>query len=111
MSGNQQWLNPFSGNSVPIQWLIPNTGGRDISQYFLSITGLFGLSINARPNQTFEVGNNPTSVVRDAYYPGGFWFASVSGEGQVAGIDFGRPIPPTKIRVPGVRRLWTAFTH
>ncbi len=109
--GNQEWLNPFSGNSVPIVWFVPNTGGDDIAELRLNISGLFGVSVTPNAVQTREVGFNPTGAMYDPFYPNAFLFAAVSGTGQFAGMDPNRPVPPTLIRVPGIRKLFTCFTH
>jgi len=109
--GNQQWLNPISGNSVPIEWWVPNTGGQTVTNLSLNFTGIFGVSIAPRSNGDFDVGFNPRSVLRDPFYPNAFVFASVSGSGELAGFDPLRSINPTRVRVPGVGALFTCFTH
>lgn len=93
------------------QWLIPNSGGKDVFQLFLQVSGLFGLQISVQANQARTVGLNPTSSTFDAYYPNGFWYTAVPGQGQIAGLDPVRNIPSQNVQVPGIRRLFTCFSH
>lgn len=109
--GNQQWLNPFTGNSVPIVWYVANTGADTVLDLRLNITGLFGLSITPTAQQTKEVGRNPTFATLDPFYPNAFLFAAVAGTGSLAAMDPNRPVPPTNIFVGQIRRYATCFTH
>ncbi len=109
--GNQQWLNPFTGNSIPIVWYVANTGGRTVLDLRLNITGLFGVSVTPTAAQTKDVGPNPSFATLDPFYPNAFLFAAVSGTGSLAAMDPNRPIPPTNIFVGQLRRYATCFTH
>lgn len=110
------WGNQWcfaSGNAAdpgPL-WLIPNTGGKDVLDLRLNVTGLFGLQISVQALQARQVGLNPTSTMYDAYYPNGTWYTSVSGQGQVAGLDPVRNLPAQTVQVAGIRRLFTTFSH
>ncbi|MCE9634120.1 MAG: Ig-like domain-containing protein [Planctomycetes bacterium] len=108
---NQEWANPMTGNSIPQAYLVPNTGGKTIVDLRLSITGVFGLLIDLQANQTREVGFNPTGIMFDAYYPNQMLFACVAGEGQFSGMDAVRTIAPQSITVPGIRRIFTCYSH
>jgi hypothetical protein len=109
--GNQQWLNPFTGNSVPIVWYVANTGADTVLDLRLNITGLFGLSVTPSVQQTKEVGPNPSFATLDPFYPNAFLFAAVSGTGTLAAMDPNRPVPPTQVFVGQIRRYATCFTH
>jgi hypothetical protein len=109
--GNQQWLNPFTGNSIPIVWYVANTGGGSILDLRLNITGLFGVSVTPSVVQTKEVGPNPSFATLDPFYPNAFLFAAVSGIGSLAAMDPNRPVPPTLTFVGQLRRYSTCFTH
>ncbi len=109
--GNQQWLSPFSGNSVPVVWYIANTGGETVLDLRLNISGLFGVSVNPSAVQTKEVGPNPTFATLDPYYPCAFLFAAVAGTGNLAAMDPNRPVPPTQVFVGQIRRYATCYTH
>jgi hypothetical protein len=109
------WIDGF-GYSLPGggEFIVPNTGGNDVSQYTWTVLGgtISGLTVTVAPSQTYEVGLNPTSAVYDPYYGTPiFLFASVAGQGAVAAIHYFRSTPPVLTRVPGVRRLWTCYTH
>ena len=108
--GNSQRLNIFF-NSSPAVWYVANTGGTDVHQLVVTSSGLFGQSIGPGITLTFEVGPNPSSAIPDPYYPYAFLFASVLGTGRFAGVDPGRPLPAQTIRVPGIRRLFTCYSH
>lgn len=109
--GNQQWASPFSGDSVPQAWYVPNTGGRTVVDLTLQLTGLFGISITVQPGFVRDVGFNPTSVLLDGFYPNNHMFAAVAGQGQLAAGDRFRDFPVTHITVPGIRKIYTAFSH
>lgn len=109
--GNQQWLDPRTGSALPLLWLVPNTGGETVIEVQLGVSGLFGVTVQPSVAQTHRVGQNPTSATFDPFFPMGHLFAAVSGSGTVAGIDFARPAAPVEIRVPGVRELFTAYSH
>ncbi len=109
--GNQQWLSPLSGNSVPLRWYVSNTGGDDIAGLTFQVTGLFGINISPNITSTREVGFNPSGALLDPFYPNAFLFAAVAGTGQLAGGDPTRNVPMTLVRVPGIRKLATCFTH
>jgi hypothetical protein len=109
--GNQEWANPFTGNSSPQAFFVPNTGGKTIMDLRLNVTGVFGLLLDLQANQTREVGFNPTGAMLDPYYPNTLLFACVAGEGQFAGMDAVRTIPPQSITVGGIRRIFTCYSH
>lgn len=109
--GNQEWANPLSGNSSPQLFFVPNTGGKTILDLRINVTGTFGLLIDLQANQVREVGFNPTGVMYDAYFPNQMIFSCVAGEGKFAGMDSLRNLPPEAITVPGIRRIFTCFSH
>jgi hypothetical protein len=109
--GNQEWASPATGNSVPQVFFVPNTGGKTILDLRINVTGTFGLLIDLQANQVREVGFNPTGVMYDAYFPNQFIFSCVAGEGKFAGMDSLRNLPPQTITVPGIRRIFTCFSH
>jgi hypothetical protein len=109
--GNQQWLSPFTGNSVPIVWYVANTGGRTVLDLRINIVGLFGVSVTPTVLQNKEVGPSPTFATLDPFYPNAFLFAAVAGTGSLAAMDPNRPVPPTDVFVGQIRRYSTAFTH
>lgn len=111
VAGNQEWASPLSGNSVPQNFFVPNTGGKTILDLRVNVTGTFGLLIDLQANQVREVGFNPTGVMYDAYFPNQFIFSCVAGEGKFAGMDSLRNLPPQTITVPGIRRIFTCFSH
>jgi hypothetical protein len=108
---NQEWANPQTGNSSPQVFFVPNTGAKTIFDLRVTITGAFGLLIDLQANQVREVGFNPTGVMYDPYYPNTFIFACVAGQGQFAGMDALRNLPPQSITVPGIRRFFTCYSH
>ena len=108
--GNQ-WANGI-GNAIPFpQWLIPNTGGDDVFQVTALLTGLFGAQFSVQANQARKVGLNPSSSMFDPYYPNFLWYTAVTGQGQIAGLDTARNVPSVNVQVPGIRRLFTCFSH
>lgn len=109
--GNQEWANPMTGNSVPQAFYVPNTGGKTILDLRLNVTGVFGLLVSFQANQLREVGFNPTGAMLDPYYPNADLYACVAGEGQFAGMDAIRNITPQAITVPGIRRIFTCYSH
>ena len=58
-----------------------------------------------------KVGLNPTCTVLDAIFPNAVMFSAVTGLGSVAITDPDRPLTPTLLSVPGVRRLFNCYTH
>jgi hypothetical protein len=108
--GNQEWASG-AGNSVPQAFFVPNTGAKTILDMRLQISGIFGLLIDLQTNQVREVGFNPTSAVMDAFYPNQFLFACVSGEAKFVGMDPLRNVAPQGITVPGIRRIFTCYSH
>ena len=108
--GQQQWINGF-GTSIPTRFIIPNTGGKDVSEYSITVSGTFGQSYTASLIQTYEVGFNPSYGVYDPFYPALFMFVAVAGQGAMAGVDYGRPVPAELVRAPGIRRIFGCYTH
>lgn len=108
--GNMEWANG-RGNSVPQAFFVPNTGAKSINVMTVQITGVFGLLIDLSITQSREVGFNPTGAMLDPYYPGQFLFACVAGEAKFVGMDPFRVISPTGITVPGIRRIFTCYSH
>jgi hypothetical protein len=96
---------------VPQVFFVPNTGSKTILDLRINVTGTFGLLIDLQANQVREVGFNPTGVMYDAYFPNQFIFSCVAGEGKFAGMDSLRNLPPQSITVPGIRRIFTCFSH
>jgi YVTN family beta-propeller protein len=108
--GNISWINGLLDSS-PVYWFLSNTGGTTALDLRLNVAGLFGLSITPSTRTTIPVGLNPTSTVPDAFYPNFRGFSSVVGTGSLAAYDPNRSLPPTLIRVPGIRRLYTCYTQ
>ena len=114
--GNSQWIDPpppaGTLTSVPTVWYVPNTGGNTIVELRISVSGLFGTSIMATsPGGPREVGQNPTFASLDPFYPNAFLFAAVAGTGQFVGMDPSRAVSPKGIRVPGLGKIFTCYTH
>jgi hypothetical protein len=109
IAGVSEWA--YGQFASPTGWFVANAGGKTIMQLGVNVTGVFGLAITTNVLQTREVGFNPQSAMLDGYYPNQFLFASVTGQGQFAAMDYLRKINPTMINVPGIRRIYTAFSH
>jgi hypothetical protein len=107
--GNQEWANANGSN--PQVFFVANTGGKDVLDLRIRVTGVFGLLIDFAINQDREVGFNPTKAMLDPFYPNQFLFACVAGEAQFAGMDFARSIAPGSITVPGIRNMFTIYQH
>ncbi|MCI0636215.1 MAG: hypothetical protein L0206_20225, partial [Actinobacteria bacterium] len=108
--GNQEWAGG-NGVSRPQAFFVPNTGGKTILDLRINITGVFGLLITLRANQSREVGFNPTGVMLDPYWPNVDLYACVAGEGRFGGMDLNRNTPIETITVPGIRRIFTCYSH
>lgn len=101
------------GNSLPTQqWFVSNTGGDEVFDLRLSITGGFGVLVTVTPGITHDVGLNPTGAMYDGAVPYGtsIWVAC-GGLGQFGGMSPTSNTPPELKSVPGVRRLYTCYTH
>ena len=81
------------------------------SQLRPSITGIFGLLIDLKVIDHREVGPNPTSSMVDAFFPGQLWFTCVAGEAKFFGMDYLRNVPGSGVTVPGIRRIFTCYSH
>lgn len=108
--GNQQWAFDGLGRSIPQVWYVANSGGDTVLQITQGSAGLFGAAIVAN-STPFEVGLNPTSALLDPFFPNAFVFAAVAGTGQIAGLDPARPLSAEYSLIPGVRRLFTTYSH
>ena len=110
------WLDPpppfGTLSSTPfVYWLVANTGGTTVMDMNLNISGLFGVSFSLGFNSVTQVGFNPTSYIPDPFLADKYFqFAAVAGTGQLAAHDPFRAVPPTFVRVPGLRTLATCFT-
>jgi hypothetical protein len=109
--GVQEWANPNTGNSIPLAYFIPNTGGKTIQQITPRTTGVFGIQVDFNAVQTREVGFNPTGAMMDPYFPNQMIFACVAGEGRFVGMDPLRQTSPDGITVPGIRRIFSCYSH
>jgi hypothetical protein len=115
--GNTQWLDvngvAISNNqqSGP-QWFVANTGGKTVMNFSYTIQGLYAQTLAPLLLNTLEAGPNPGSSIPDPYYGyQQFLFTALLGNGRVVGQDYQSSNPADGIQVPGVRRLFSCYTH
>jgi YVTN family beta-propeller protein len=114
--GDIDWITlppPFAIpwlTSIRRHWFVANTGGTTVVELNVAFTGVFGVSVDPVVKGTTEVGRNPTGTVPDAYFPDTFCFAASAGTGSFMGFDPARSIPATAISVPGIRKVYTAYS-
>jgi hypothetical protein len=115
--GNSSWLTgqgistSNNAQSGP-QWFVSNTGGKTVMNFSYTVQGLYAQTLAPLLLNTLEVGPNPGSSIPDPYYGyQQFLFTAVLGSGRVVGQDYQSSNPADGIQVPGVRRLFSCFTH